>query len=97
MRATLLSLILLAGCATFPEVDSATSERAQQADYLSLQNVDTLQQQVDFGITDDIGTSLAARATALRARAAYLRRTPVIAPVLKRAMQRAMRDHPKLR
>lgn len=97
MRATLLSLILLAGCATFPEVDNATSERARQAVYLELRDSDSLTQQAEFAITADIGASLAARATALRARAAYLRRTPVIAPVLKRAMQRAMRDHPKLR
>lgn len=84
-----LVAVLLAGCSDHPGMGGGMSPRVQAADYPTLLPLSPLLSSIpatgeDFGI----GT-LAARASALRARAARLRRT-VVDPATRARMQGAL-------
>lgn len=64
---------LLAGCATFPALDAAPKPAATKAVYPALLPVDELLARVPPPPATDPAAELAARAAALKARAAALR------------------------
>lgn len=63
---------LLAACATFPELGDTPGPVATQAAYPVLLPIDTLLAQVPPAPPTDPGAAVAARAAALRARAATI-------------------------
>lgn len=74
----LLILAGVAGCAQFPELDSALTDRARQAPYPELLPVETLKARVDAPrISETAAEDMAARVAGLKARAAALRRTVI--------------------
>lgn len=84
MRAVLTALtvsaaaVALSGCADFPELEGTVPAALEQADYPKLVPIEPLLAGADeVQITPDTRSGLAARAAALRARAAHLRRTVV--------------------
>ncbi|SFE65688.1 hypothetical protein SAMN04515678_11340 [Roseivivax sediminis] len=66
-------LALLAGCATFPEVEAVESADVDTADYPRLVNIDTLIARTAPRATPDLRAGVEARAAGLRARADALR------------------------
>lgn len=72
--APVLSLILLAGCQQFPQLDAARSEAAMRAPYPALQPLPPILEASEAGtLTEATTAEINARGAALRARAAALR------------------------
>ncbi|MCG6902605.1 MAG: hypothetical protein LJE68_07980 [Rhodobacter sp.] len=70
---------LLAGCTSFPQLDSATSLEAKRAPYPKLIPAEGLLAKRGEGrLTPESGEALLARAARLRARAAILRRIQAV-------------------
>lgn len=74
MRATLLFILALTGCAQFPELGGTINEAARQAPYPTLQPLP--ETATALPVADD---TLDARIAALQARAARLRQVDITA------------------
>ncbi len=75
---SLFSVVLLAACTQFPEVDTQTNDIDPRAPYPALVPLEPLLARADEPrITEESTDALAARVAALRARADRLRRTVV--------------------
>ncbi|MHC0054910.1 hypothetical protein [Actibacterium sp. D379-3] len=85
---------LLGGCATFPEVDAAMLARGKDIEFPVLVPLESL---LDGGAAPRLdaasGPQLAARAAALQARAARLRRDPVLTGAERDRLQQAVVRH----
>lgn len=95
LHSVLCLVLVVAGCADFPELDDVVSERARRADYPLLQPVDDLIATALAPSERDAlaaAQDLAARAARLRARAATLRR-PLISAADRRRMAAAVARH----
>ncbi|MEL7098656.1 MAG: hypothetical protein AAGM84_07495 [Pseudomonadota bacterium] len=90
MRCLLLCLpLFLAACTQFPELDGATSARAEAAEYPALVPLGPLlDQRVRPAAGPEPAQTLEARAAALRARAARLRNRSVIDSATRARMAR---------
>ncbi|MEO0938536.1 MAG: hypothetical protein AAFY38_10320 [Pseudomonadota bacterium] len=89
-RARLLPLLplCLAACTQFPELDGATSARAEAADYPALVPLEPLLANRRSAAAPPPAADAESRVTALRARAARLRSRPVIDSATRRRMAR---------
>lgn len=93
--ALILSLALLTGCTQFPELEAATSAEARAAPYPRLVPLEGLLAGAQVtGLEPETGTRLAARAAALRGRAARLRRAAALSPADRAMLLRAIERHP---
>ncbi len=98
IRRSLLALLtspalLLAGCADFPALDAAISDRARAADYPVILPLDALLAQGDIAALPQGAASLPARADALRARARALAARPVIDAATRARLLAAVQRH----
>lgn len=87
-RVCLLPLLplCLAACTQFPELDGATSARAEAADYPALVPLEPLLEGRRSAAAPPPAADLEGRVAALRARAARLRAGPVIDSATRRRM-----------
>jgi len=85
----------LTGCAEFPELESAISDRGRAAGYPALLPMEDLLARANAPtrLDETTGAGLAARAAALRARADRLRRMPVVDAAARRRMLAAVARH----
>lgn len=85
----------LTGCADFPELDGAISDKGRAAGYPSLLPVGQLMAHTDAPTRLDAqtGAQLAARAAALRKRADTLRRIRIIDAAARSRMAAALARH----
>ncbi|WP_241524035.1 hypothetical protein [Oceaniglobus indicus] len=89
---------LVAGCATFPELDTAERSAAARVDYPKLVPLGPLLARAgsDDRIDAALPDTLAARAAALRARAALLRGSPITAAERTRLRNAGQRNAARL-
>jgi len=84
---------LLAGCSDFPALDAAITPTARHAGYPSLMPIDQLMTNAaEVQITEETATTLQARVSHLKARAARLR-GPVVDGASRARMRAAMIRH----
>jgi len=70
------TLIAVAGCSQFPELEASVTDETRDAPYPKLVPLETLQARIgDERITPEMGQTVQVRATRLKSRAARLRRT----------------------
>ena len=94
--ALILSLALLTGCTDFPELDTATSAEARAAPYPRLVPLEGLLVGAEVtALDEETGARLAARAAALRWKAAQLRRITALPPADRARLLRAIARHPQ--
>lgn len=94
--ALILSLALLTGCTAFPELEATTSAEARAAPYPRLVPLEPLIAAAqETALAPETGARLAARAAALRGRAARLRRSQVLSPAERGRLLRAIESHPR--
>ncbi|SLN74372.1 hypothetical protein ROJ8625_04048 [Roseivivax jejudonensis] len=87
--------LLLAGCATFPEIDAAESADVATAPYPDLVPIGTLLAQQPPRATPALEAEVTARADALRARADALRGPVIDAPTRDRLSRGVRADAPQ--
>jgi len=88
-----ISATLLAGCSDFPQLDSAISPAARNAEYPSLVPISQIiSGAADVQITEQTVSTLKGRISRLNARAARLRR-PVIDNATRARLRAAMNRH----
>ena len=92
MRLLLLTTFFLAACTTVPELDARISETARAAEYPSLQPIDQVLTSDRTPVLDDQAVSaFQGRIARLKARAARLRRTPVVDSTSRARLHQAIR------
>ena len=91
-RALLLMTLALAACSTVPNLDARISESARNAEYPTLKPIDeVLSNNRPARLDDSDAARFQTRVARLKARAARLRRTPVVDRSARDRLHQAIR------